>query len=38
MRAGIYDCAIDGGPTDSLPVMPIQTSEPDRQEYQSVFN
>jgi hypothetical protein len=38
MRAGIYDCAIDGGPTYSLHVMPIQTSAPDRQEYQSVFN
>ena len=38
MAAGIYECAIDGGPTYSLHVMPIQTSRPDRQEYQSAFN
>jgi hypothetical protein len=38
MRAGIYDCEIDGGPTYSLHVMPMHTSRPDRQEYQSVFN
>jgi hypothetical protein len=31
MRAGVCDRAIDGA-------MPIQTLEPDRQEYQSVFN
>ncbi len=38
MRAGIYDCEIDGGPTYSLHVMPIHTPQPDRQEYQSVFS
>jgi hypothetical protein len=38
MRAGIYDCEIDGGPTYSLHVMPIHTYQPDRQEYQSAFN
>jgi hypothetical protein len=38
MPAGIYECEIDGGPTYSLHVMPIQTSAPDCQEYQSAFN
>ena len=38
MRAGLYDYEIDGGPTHSLYVMPIQTHRPDCQEYQAAFN
>lgn len=38
MPSGIYDCEIDGGPSYSLHVMPIQTSQADRQEYQAAFN
>lgn len=36
---GQYDCAIADGPTFSgIHVNPIHTPEPDRQEYQAVFN
>ncbi len=38
MRAGIYECQIEKGPTFTLHVMPIHTPRPDRQEYQSAFN
>jgi hypothetical protein len=38
MPGGLYDCAIDDGPTYSLHVMPIYTPRPDRQEYQAAFN
>lgn len=35
---GIYDCEVEGGPTYSMYVNPVQTPEPDRQEYQAVFS
>lgn len=35
---GLYDCAIEGGPTYRIHVNPIHTPAPDRQEYQAVFN
>lgn len=38
MPPGMYECEIDGGPTYGLYVMPIETSLPERQEYQSAFN
>jgi hypothetical protein len=38
MRAGIYECEIEGGATYSLHVMPIQTDRANVQEYQSAFN
>jgi len=38
MRAGMYECEIEGGPTYSLYVMPIHTVRADCQEYQSAFN
>jgi hypothetical protein len=37
MPDGIYDCEIEGGPTYSMYVNPIQTPAPDQQEYQAVF-
>ena len=38
MPVGSYECEIDSGPTYRLQVMPIHTSAPDCQEYQSAFN
>jgi hypothetical protein len=38
MPEGLYECAFEGGPTYSLYVMPIFTPQPERQDYQSVFN
>ena len=35
---GLYEYEIDGGPTYSLYVAPIFTPQPDRQDYQAVFN
>jgi hypothetical protein len=35
---GLYECEIDGGPTYTLHVAPIFTPQPDRQDYQAVFN
>lgn len=35
---GLYDCAVEDGPTYSIHVNPIHTPAPDRQEYQAVFN
>ena len=35
---GIYECEIEGGPTHSMYVNPIQTPAPEWQEYQAVFN
>ena len=34
---GIYECEIDGGPTHTMYVNPIQTLAPEWQEYQAVF-
>ena len=38
MRAGMYECEIDGGPTYSLHVSPIHTARADSQDYQAAFN
>jgi hypothetical protein len=38
MPEALYDCEIEGGPTYRMYVSPIHTVEPDRQEYQAVFN
>lgn len=35
---GMHECEIEGGPTYAIYVMPIQTMQPDRQEYQAIFN
>jgi hypothetical protein len=35
---GMYDCEVEGGPSYQIHVSPIQTPEPDRQEYQAAFN
>jgi Domain of unknown function (DUF6916) len=35
---GIYDCGVEDGPSYRIYVSPIQTPEPDRQEYQAAFN
>jgi len=35
---GLYDCEIEDGPSVNLYVIPIHTTVPGRQEYQSVFN
>jgi hypothetical protein len=35
---GLYACDVEGGPSYSFYVMPIFTPQPDRQEYQAVFN
>jgi hypothetical protein len=35
---GLYDCEIENGPSVNLYVIPIHTTAPGRQEYQSVFN
>jgi hypothetical protein len=35
---GMYDCEVAGGPSYQIYVSPVQTPEPDRQEYQAVFN
>jgi hypothetical protein len=35
---GPYMCSIEGGPSFSIYVMPIFTPQPDRQDYQAVFN
>jgi hypothetical protein len=34
----VYECEVEGGPTYSMYVNPIHTPQPDRQEYQAVFN
>ena len=38
MTEGTYECAFDEGPTYTLHVSPINTLEPEFQDYQSVFN
>ena len=35
---GFYEAEVEGGPTFGIYVAPIQTPEPDRQQYQAVFN
>lgn len=35
---GHYECEIEDGPTYQIYVNPIHTPQPDRQEYQAVFN
>jgi hypothetical protein len=35
---GLHACAFEDGPTHELYVNPIHTPNPDRQEYQAVFN
>jgi len=35
---GLYDCEIENGPTYPIYVAPVHTPEPDRQDYQAVFN
>lgn len=35
---GLHVCEIDGGPVYSIYIVPIFTPQPDRQEYQAVFN
>jgi uncharacterized protein DUF6916 len=35
---GLYECEIEDGPTYRMYVNPINTPEPDRQEYQAVFS
>lgn len=35
---GLYDCAVDGGPTYKIYVAPIHTPESTFQDYQAVFN
>jgi hypothetical protein len=35
---GLYDVAVDNGPTFSLHIIPIHTASRERQDYQVVFN
>ena len=35
---GLYDAAAPGGPALTFYIMPIHTPDPDRQDYQAVFN
>jgi len=35
---GLYECEIENGPTYRIYVAPVHTLEPDRQDYQAVFN
>jgi hypothetical protein len=35
---GLYECEIEKGPTYRIYVTPVHTPEPDRQDYQAVFN
>jgi hypothetical protein len=35
---GLYECEIDNGPIYPIYVTPVHTTEPDRQDYQAVFN
>jgi len=35
---GIYECEIENGPTYPIYIAPVHTPEPDRQDYQAVFN
>jgi hypothetical protein len=35
---GMYECEVEGGPTYSIYVIPIQTIEPEFQDYQAIFN
>src|SRR3954447_7501257 len=37
MHDGIYDCAVEKGPTYRMYVNPVQTPAPEWQEYQAVF-
>lgn len=38
MPEGIYECEFEDGPTYSIYVSPIQTIEPEWQDYQAIFN
>ena len=38
MPEGLYECAVEGGPTFTLYVSPIQTLEREFQDYQAAFN
>ena len=38
LAEGLYRCTVEDGPTYSIYVAPIQTTEPDYQDYQAVFN
>ncbi len=38
LPASLYAAQVEGGPTFGLYVMPIHTPQPDRQEYQAIFN
>ena len=38
MPEGMYAVEVENGPRFELYVMPILTREPDRQDYQAVFN
>ncbi|MDB5500291.1 MAG: hypothetical protein JWR89_193 [Tardiphaga sp.] len=38
LAEGSYRCSIEDGPTYSIYVAPIQTLEPEFQDYQAVFN
>ncbi len=38
LAEGLYRCEADDGAAFELHVAPIHTPQPDRQEYQSVFN
>ena len=38
MTEGLYECEVEGGPTFSLYVAPIQTLQREFQDYQAAFN
>jgi hypothetical protein len=38
MPDGIYDCEVENGPTYRMYVNPVQTTEPEWQDYQAAFS
>ncbi len=38
LAEGVYRCSIEDGPTYPMYVAPIQTMDPEFQDYQAVFN